>query len=74
MLHRGRPWAAGEQPASPWSSSRAARENSLLRCLTPVNHSLVPVANLSMCVFYASLKYPTELLSDLKFTNMTFVL
>jgi len=29
-LHRGHPWTAGTQPASPWSSSRAAREGSLL--------------------------------------------
>ena len=33
LLHRGPPWAAGAQPASPWSSSRAAREESLLRHL-----------------------------------------
>jgi len=33
LLHRGPPWAAGGQPASPWSSSRAAREDSLLRHL-----------------------------------------
>jgi len=25
LLHHGPPWAAGEQPASPWSSSQAAR-------------------------------------------------
>jgi len=30
LLHHGPPWTAGEQPASPWSSSRAAREGSLL--------------------------------------------
>ena len=30
-LHCGPPWAAGGQPASPWSSSRVAREGSLLR-------------------------------------------
>jgi len=32
LLHRGPPWAAGELPASPWSSPRAAGE-SLLWCL-----------------------------------------
>jgi len=30
-LHRGPPWTAGEQPASPWSSSQVAREGSLLQ-------------------------------------------
>jgi len=30
LLHRGPPWTAGEQPASPWSSSRAAKEDYLL--------------------------------------------
>jgi len=33
LLHHGPPWTAGEQPASPRSSSRAAREESLLWCL-----------------------------------------
>jgi len=33
LLHRGPPWAAGGQPASPWSSSWAVGENSLLRHL-----------------------------------------
>jgi len=32
LLHRGLPWAAGAQPASPWSSPEAAGE-SLLQCL-----------------------------------------
>jgi len=27
LLHRGPPWAAGQQPASPWSSPRAAGES-----------------------------------------------
>ena len=31
LLHHGPPWTAGEQPTSPWSSSQAAREGSLLR-------------------------------------------
>jgi len=31
LLHRGPPWTAGGQPASSWSSSRAAREGSLLQ-------------------------------------------
>jgi len=31
LLHHGPPWTAGEQPASPWSSSQVAREGSLLR-------------------------------------------
>jgi len=30
LLHHGHPWAVGGQPASPWSSSRAAREDSVL--------------------------------------------
>jgi len=29
LLHCGPPWAAGEQPTSPWSSSRAAGESLL---------------------------------------------
>jgi len=33
LLHHGPPWAAGGQPVSPWSSSRAASEGSLLRHL-----------------------------------------
>jgi len=32
LLHCGPPWAAGAQPASPWSSPRAAGE-SMLQCL-----------------------------------------
>jgi len=32
-LHCGPPWTAGGQPASPWSSSWAAEEKSLLLCL-----------------------------------------
>jgi len=30
LLHRGPPWTAGGQSASPWSSSRVAREGFLL--------------------------------------------
>jgi len=30
LLHRGSPWYAGVQHASPWSSAQAAREGSLL--------------------------------------------
>jgi len=33
LLHCGPPWTAGREPASPWSSSGAAREGSLLRHL-----------------------------------------
>ena len=33
LLRRGPPWAAGGQPASPWSPSQAVREDSLLRHL-----------------------------------------
>jgi len=33
LLHHGPLWTAGGQPGSPWSSSRAAREGSLLRHL-----------------------------------------
>jgi len=32
LLHRGPPWAAGAQPASPWSAPETA-EASLLQCL-----------------------------------------
>jgi len=39
LIHRGPPWAAGEQPTSPWSSSQVAREGSLLRHL---RHLLPP--------------------------------
>jgi len=35
LLHRGPPWAAGGQPASPWSSARVAREDSALVSRAP---------------------------------------
>jgi len=40
LLHRGPPWAAEALPASSWSSSWAAGEKSLLRCL---EHLLPPL-------------------------------
>jgi len=43
LLHRGPPWTTGEQPASLWSSSRAAREDSLLWRL---EHLLPPPSSL----------------------------
>jgi len=33
LLHHGAPWAAGAQPASPWSSAQATRQESLLHHL-----------------------------------------
>jgi len=36
LLHRRPPWTTSGQPASPWSSSQAARENSLLQHLENV--------------------------------------
>ena len=45
LLHRGPPWAAGGQPASPWSSPWAAGE-SLLRCL---EHLLPSFTDLGVC-------------------------
>jgi len=45
LLHRGPPWAAGEQRASPWSSSQVAREGSLLRHF---GHLLSPPSSLTL--------------------------
>jgi len=45
LLHHGPSWAAGEQPASPWSSSCAAREDSLLQHL---EHLLHPHSSLTL--------------------------
>jgi len=47
LLHRGPLWTAGGQPASPWSSSRAAREDSLLRYL---EHPLPLLLNCPWCL------------------------
>jgi len=47
LLHYGPLWAAGEQPASLWSSSRAVRENSLLQHLEHLLPSLF--TNLGVC-------------------------
>jgi len=40
LLHRGPPWTAGGQPASPWLSSRAAKEKNL--CSDILNNSHPP--------------------------------
>jgi len=45
LLHHGPPWAAGGQPTSPWSSSRAAGENSLLWL---PEHLLLPLSSLTL--------------------------
>jgi len=51
LLHCGPPWASGAQPASPWSSPRAAGE-SLLWCL---EHLLLPscFTDLGVCRTYS---------------------
>jgi len=40
LLHHGPPWAAGEQPASPWSSPQTAVQSLLwhLEHLLPLLH------------------------------------
>jgi len=45
LLHCGPPWTTGEQPASSWSSSRVAREESLLQHF---EHLLPPPSSLAL--------------------------
>jgi len=45
LIHRGLPQTAEGQPASPWSSSRAAREHSLLQHL---EHILPPSSSMTL--------------------------
>jgi len=45
LLHHGPPWTAGGQPASPWSSAQAAREDSLLWHL---EYLLLPSSSLTL--------------------------
>jgi len=45
LLHCGPPWAAGGQPASPWSLSQVAREDSPFRHL---EHLLPPPFSLTL--------------------------
>jgi len=52
LLHHEPPWAAGRQPASPWSSSCAVRENSLLQNL---KHLLLPPSSLTLVSAVVSL-------------------
>jgi len=45
LIHRGPPWAAGGQPALPWSSSQAGRQGCLLRHF---GHLLPPPSSLTL--------------------------
>ena len=64
LLQPGPPWAAGEQPASPWSSSQAAREDSLLRLL---KHLLPPPSSLTLVSAELFLSHCLTPLSSLPF-------
>jgi len=60
LLHCGPPWTAGAQPASPWSSSQAAGEKSLLQYL---DHLLPPPHSLTLVSAIVSLTSPQSSLS-----------
>jgi len=64
LLHHGPPWTAGGQPASPWSSSRAAREDSLLQCL---KHLLPSPSSLTLVSAEVFLSHRLPPLSSLPF-------
>ena len=68
LLHRGPPWTAGRQPASPWSSSRVAREDSLLRHL---EHLLPPASSLTLVS--AEFSHVVSLLSNCRLTALFFL-
>jgi len=73
LLHHGPPWTAGGQPASPWSSSQAAREDSAPASRSPppppssltlvsaglfLSHSRTPLSRLlPPCSFSPLLKH-----------------
>jgi len=71
LLNRGPPWAARGQPASPWSSSRAAREGSLLRHL---EHLLPPPSSLTLVSAELFLSHRLIPLSSLLFYRSFFFL
>jgi len=71
LLHHGPPWISGEKPASSWSSSRAASENSLLRCL----EHLLPLLLYSLWCLQSCFSHMVSLLSlDCPFTTGFFPL
>jgi len=71
LLHHEPPWTAGGQPASPWSSSRAAREGSLLRRF---GHLLPPPSSLTLVSAELFLSDHLTHLSSLHFHQRVFFL
>jgi len=69
LLHHGPPWAAEEQPASPWSSSQAARGNSLLQHL---EHLLPPPSSVTLMSADLFLSHRLTPLSQLPFFTAVF--
>jgi len=69
LLHCGPPWAAGEQPASPWSSAQAAREDSLLRHLA---HLFPPPSSLTLVSAELFLSHHLTPVSQLPFHRRVF--
>jgi len=63
LLHHGPPWAAGEQPASPWSSQVASEESLLLH----LEHLLPPPSSLTLVSAELFLSHRLTPLSSLLF-------
>jgi len=69
LLHHGTPCTAGGQPASPWSLSRVAREESLLRYF---GHLLLPASSLTLVSAELFLSHCLTLLSNCRLTAEFF--
>jgi len=69
LLHHGPPWTARGQPASPWSSARAAMEDSLLQHL---EHLLPPPSSLTLVSAELFLSHHLTPLSSLPFHCSSF--
>jgi len=69
LLHRGLPWTARGQPASPWSSSQVAREGSLLRHF---GHLLPPPSSLTFVSAELFLSHSLTPLSTQPFHHQVF--
>jgi len=70
LLHCGSPWTAGGQPDSPLSSSRAAREDSLLWCF---EHLLPPPSSLILVSAELFLSHSLTPLSSRSFSCIFFL-